>query len=245
MEARTDSLRKSKELEESLAARNAELAASALENEQLVERLRMAIDELSTPVLEVWNDVLALPVIGVVDTQRSIQMEERLLAAIMEHRSRFAIVDLTGVDMIDTSIAERFLKLARSVRLLGAECIITGIQPNVAQTLVTLGVQFEGVRTARSLKNGIEVCIARGGRAAARRGACEAGDWLSGEGLSGRPSLRACVRRREAACSRQRSVPGAGIGCALSGLRACIVRGGAPAGDRLSRRPRACRPRRG
>jgi rsbT co-antagonist protein RsbR len=166
VEARTDSLRKSKELEESLAARNEDLAASAMENEQLVERLRMAIDELSTPVLEVWNDVLALPVIGVVDTQRSIQMEERLLAAIMEHRSRFAIVDLTGVDMIDTSIAERFLKLARSVRLLGAECIITGIQPNVAQTLVTLGVQFEGVRTARSLKNGIEVCIARGGKGA-------------------------------------------------------------------------------
>ena len=162
VEARTASLRKSQELEESLAKRNEELAARDKENVRLVERLRLAIEELSTPVLEVGDDVLALPVIGVVDTQRSIQMEERLLAAIMEHRSRFVIVDLTGVEAIDTSIAERFLKLARSVRLLGAECIITGIQPSVAQTLVTLGVEFAGVQTKRSLKNGIEACLTRG-----------------------------------------------------------------------------------
>ncbi len=166
VEARTASLRKSQELEESLAKRNEELAARDKENVNLVERLRLAIDELSTPVLEVGDDVLALPVIGVVDTQRSIQMEERLLVAIMEHRSRFAIVDLTGVEAIDTSTAERFLKLARSVRLLGAECIITGIQPGVAQILVTLGVEFEGIRTKRSLKEGIEACLARGANGA-------------------------------------------------------------------------------
>jgi rsbT co-antagonist protein RsbR len=162
VEERTASLQKSKELEERLAKRNEELAARDRENVDLVERLRLAIEELSTPVLEVGDDVLALPVIGVVDTQRSIQMEERLLAAIMERRSRFVIVDLTGVDAIDTSTAARFVKLARSVRLLGAECIITGIQPGVAQSLVTLQVEFSGIQTKRSLKDGIEACLSRG-----------------------------------------------------------------------------------
>lgn len=160
--ARTESLRKSQELEESLAKRNAELAARDQENVALVERLRVAIEELSTPVLEVADGVLALPVIGVVDTKRSLQMEDRLLSVIMEQRSRFAIVDLTGVEALDSSTAERFLKLARSVRLLGAECVITGIQPSVARTLVQLGVEFTGIETRRSLKNGIEACVARG-----------------------------------------------------------------------------------
>jgi len=163
VEERTASLRRSQELEESLAKRNEELAARAEENAQLVERLRFAVDELSTPVLEVWDDVLVLPVVGVVDTARSMQMEERLLAAVAHHRSRFVIIDLTGVGTVDTSTADRFLKLARSARLLGAECVVTGIQSAVARTLVALDVEFTSLRTAQNLKQGLEVCLARRG----------------------------------------------------------------------------------
>lgn len=150
-----------RKLEADLARRNAELAARAEENARLIARLRVAVDELSTPVLELWDDVLALPVVGVVDTQRSAQMVERLLAEVVERRSRFVIVDLTGVEVIDTSTADRFLKMARAVKLLGGECVVTGIQPAVAQTLVELGVEFAGLDTQRNLKRALQVCMAK------------------------------------------------------------------------------------
>jgi rsbT co-antagonist protein RsbR len=155
-------------LELDLAARNAELASRDAEKTQLVERLRVAVNELSTPVLEVWDDVLALPVVGVVDTQRSAQMVEKLLAEVVDRRCKHVIVDLTGVDVVDTSTADRFIKMARAVELLGATCVITGIQPAVAQTLVELGVTFTGLSTQRNLKRALEWCMARLRREAAR-----------------------------------------------------------------------------
>lgn len=140
-------------LEEDLAKRNSELA-------DMVERLRLAVDDLSTPVLELWEDILALPVVGVVDTLRSSRMTERVLNEVAARRSRFLIVDLTGVEVVDTSTADRFLKLARSVELLGAECIISGIQPAVAQTLTDLGLDFGRLVTKRNLKRALEACLA-------------------------------------------------------------------------------------
>lgn len=148
-------------MEEEIARRTEELAARELENRELIARLRVAVDELSTPVLEIWDEVLALPVIGVVDTQRSAQMTERLLAAVVASRARDVIVDLTGVELIDTSTADRLLKLARAVQLLGARCIVTGIQPAVAQTLVELGVDFGVLETRRNLKHALQACIRR------------------------------------------------------------------------------------
>jgi rsbT co-antagonist protein RsbR len=150
-----------KRLEDDLARRNAELAEQVEQNTSLVERLRLALDELATPVLELWDDVLALPVVGVVDTQRSVQMTERLLAAVLDRRARFVIIDVTGVDVVDTSTADRFMKLARAVELLGAQCIVSGIQPRVAQTLVDLGVEFSGLNTQRNLKRALDHCVAR------------------------------------------------------------------------------------
>jgi len=148
-------------LEKDLAARNAELGEREQENRELIARLRVSVDELSTPVLEIWDDVLALPVVGIVDTQRSARMTERLLAEVVRTRSRSVIVDLTGVELIDTSTADRFLKLARSVQLLGARCLVTGIQPAVAQTLVELGVEFTALETHRNLKSALEASIRR------------------------------------------------------------------------------------
>lgn len=146
-----------------LAKRNKELAERAEENAILVDRLRQAVHELSTPVLEVAEDILALPVVGIVDTERGTQMEERLLTELVKHKSRFVIVDLTGVNTLDTSTADRFVKLARSVSLLGARCVLTGIQPAVAQTLVAIGIEFSGMTTERNLKRAIEVCMSRVG----------------------------------------------------------------------------------
>src|SRR5262249_52282200 len=140
-----------KQLEASLAERNAELDRQMHENLDLIERLRLAVDELSTPVLELWEDVLALPVIGVVDTVRSTRMMEKALSEVTSRRCRFVILDLTGVDVIDTSTADRFIRLARSIELLGADCVISGVQPAVAQTLTDLGVSFRGLTTQRNL----------------------------------------------------------------------------------------------
>lgn len=148
-------------LEEDIRSRTAALARSDEENRELIERLRVSLDELSTPVLELWEDVLVLPVIGLVDTQRSAQMTERALAEITRQRARFLVVDLTGVEVLDTSTADRFLRLARAVRLLGAECIVSGIQPAVARTLVEIGVSLDGLETKRNLRQALALCKRR------------------------------------------------------------------------------------
>lgn len=150
-----------KRLEESLAAGNRELARQMDENRELIDRLRMAVDELSTPVLELWDDVLALPVVGVVDTVRSVRMMDKVLSEVVSRRCRFVIIDITGVDVIDTSTADRFMKLARAIELLGAECVVSGVQPAVAQTLTDLGVSFRGLVTQRNLKRALDFCIAK------------------------------------------------------------------------------------
>jgi PAS domain S-box-containing protein len=154
-----NALTHSRALEADLAERNEQLAARATEHVRLVEQLRLAVDELSTPVLEVWDDVIVMPIVGIVDTQRGAQMMDRVLSELVQHGSRFVIVDLTGVATVDTSTADRFIKLAHAVRLLGAECIVTGIQPAVSQTLVTIGVEFGGFSTQRNLKQALEYCM--------------------------------------------------------------------------------------
>ena len=158
-------------LAKSVHERTAELARREEENRELIERLRVAVDELSTPVLEVWDDILTLPVVGIVDTQRSAQMTDKLLNEVVRSRAKHVIVDLTGVELIDTSTADRFMRLARSVQLLGARCIVTGIQPAVSQTLVELGVEFGTLETHRNLKSALEACIRRDGASAKAKGA--------------------------------------------------------------------------
>lgn len=148
-----------KRLERELSARNAALEESELEKSALIARLRIAIRELSAPILEVWDDVIALPVIGVVDSQRSAEMTGRLLEEVSRSRARFVIIDLTGVDIIDTRTADHFITLVRSVELLGARCVLTGIQPAVAQALVSLDTDFGGLTTLHTLKHGLRACM--------------------------------------------------------------------------------------
>lgn len=150
-----------KALEASLADRNRDLSRQTAENRDLIERLRLAIDELSTPVLELWDDVLCLPIVGVVDTVRSSRMLDKVLSEVVVRRCRHVIIDITGVDVVDTSTADRLMKLARAIELLGAGCVISGVQPAVAQTLTDLGVSFRGLTTQRNLKRALDHCMAQ------------------------------------------------------------------------------------
>ncbi|HVH45965.1 MAG TPA: STAS domain-containing protein, partial [Labilithrix sp.] len=148
-----------KRLEDDLAQRNADLAERDAEKTDLVERLRLAVDELSTPVLEVTEEVLTVPIVGVLDTQRSARMSERVLTEVVARRARYVIVDVTGVEVVDTATADQLIKMALGIELLGSECIITGIQPAVAQALVQLGVELRGFRSQPTLRRAIEYCM--------------------------------------------------------------------------------------
>jgi rsbT co-antagonist protein RsbR len=131
------------------------------EMQDTIGRQRSVIRSLSTPILQIWDDVLALPVIGVVDTQRSSDIMESLLAAIVQNRTRYVILDITGVEVVDTKTADHFIKLISSARLLGAQCVLTGIQPAVAQTLVDIGIDLSAVTTMRNLQDGLRECLRR------------------------------------------------------------------------------------
>lgn len=119
----------------------------------------MAIHELSTPIVEVWEDILLLPIIGSLDSQRALEMTEKLLDRIEQSRSRCIIIDITGLEVVDTTTANAVLKPTRASRLLGASCVLTGIRPDIARTMIQLGVDLQGLRTLRTLKDGIRECF--------------------------------------------------------------------------------------
>lgn len=123
-----------------------------------IDRQRATIQDLSTPVLELWDDIITLPVVGVIDSQRAVDMTEQLLSRIVAMKAKCVIIDLTGVDVVDTMTADHFIRMTNSARLLGAYCVITGIRPAIAQTLSEIG-GVEHVRTLRSLKEGIRECL--------------------------------------------------------------------------------------
>jgi rsbT co-antagonist protein RsbR len=129
----------------------------------LVERQSATIRALATPIIQVWDGVLCLPVIGTVDSARTAEMMQRLLDSIVKEHARYAIVDLTGVELVDTSTADHLIQLFRAARVLGVEGVLCGIRPAVAQTIVGLGLDLGSVRTTRSLRDALKWCIrARG-----------------------------------------------------------------------------------
>ncbi|MDI1475755.1 PAS domain-containing protein [Polyangium sp. y55x31] len=127
----------------------------------LIERQQEVILNLETPVIQVWDHVLTLPMVGVVDSRRAARVTDDLLAAVSRTQARFAILDLTGVEVVDTATAAHMLDILRAVRLLGAEGIITGIRPTVAQTMVSLGLDLTRVRTLATLRDGLSYAIRR------------------------------------------------------------------------------------
>ncbi|WAS89784.1 STAS domain-containing protein [Nannocystis punicea] len=127
----------------------------------LIERQQQALREMSTPIIEVWDRVICLPIVGLVDTARASDIMDNLLQAITRARARFAILDLTGVDVVDTSTASHLLSLIRAVRLLGAEGVLTGLHPNIAQTVVTLGVDLTALHVRATLRDALKVVLAQ------------------------------------------------------------------------------------
>src|SRR5262249_11627645 len=111
----------------------------------VIARQREVIQALSTPIIEVWDGVLTLPVIGARDDARATRILEDLLARIVESRSSHAILDLTGVSDVDAETAERIVRILRAIRLLGAQGIITGIHPTIAQTMTAIGADISGL----------------------------------------------------------------------------------------------------
>jgi rsbT co-antagonist protein RsbR len=131
--------------------------------EELINRQQEEMLELSTPVVKLWEGILALPMIGTLDSQRTQVVMESLLQKIVETGSDMAIIDITGVPTVDTLVAQHLLKTVTALRLMGAECIISGIRPQIAQTIVHLGVDLQGVVTKASLADALALALKRGG----------------------------------------------------------------------------------
>ncbi|MGK3981563.1 STAS domain-containing protein [Sorangium sp. So ce136] len=128
---------------------------------ELIEKQQDVIRDLSTPIIEVWDKVLTLPMVGVVDSLRISEVMDNLLTAIVNKDARFAILDLTGVDAVDTQTAGYLIEMIKAIRLLGAEGIITGIRANVAQTMIALGLDLSEVTTVGNLRAGLKLCMRR------------------------------------------------------------------------------------
>ena len=137
-------------------------ARDITEMKRAEERIRQQsreILELSTPVMQVWQGVVAVPLIGSLDSQRTQQFMERLLERIVETNSPVALVDIMGVPTIDTQTAQHLIETITAVRLLGAQVVLTGVRPAIAQTLVHLGVDLSGIITRSSLAAGLVVAL--------------------------------------------------------------------------------------
>jgi rsbT co-antagonist protein RsbR len=132
--------------------------------EELIVRQQQEISELSTPVIKLWDKVLALPLIGTLDSQRTQVVMENLLETIVQQGAEIAIIDITGVPTVDTLTAQHLLKTVAAARLMGADCIISGIRPQIAQTMVHLGVELTVVSKA-TLADAFSLALARQGRA--------------------------------------------------------------------------------
>jgi rsbT co-antagonist protein RsbR len=142
----------------------AQLASLALDNAmkvELIEKQSRIIKELRAPIIHVWDQVITLPLIGVVDSQRAGEVMDSLLREVSTRGALFAILDLTGVDVVDTATAGHLVAMVRAVKLLGAEGIITGIRPPVAQTMVTQGLDISSVVTLGSLREALKFCMRR------------------------------------------------------------------------------------
>jgi rsbT co-antagonist protein RsbR len=129
----------------------------------IIVRQQQELLELSTPVVQLWDGVLAVPLIGTLDSARTQMVMENLLQSIAETRSAIAIIDITGVPLVDTLVAQHLLKTVAATRLMGAECIISGIRPQIAQTIVHLGVELGDVTTKATLADALAVALQRTG----------------------------------------------------------------------------------
>jgi len=141
--------------------------------ESIIGRQQLELLELSTPVVELWESILALPLVGTLDSARTQVVMESLLQKIVDSGAAIAIIDITGVPTVDTLVAQHLLKTVAATRLMGADCIISGIRPQIAQTIVHLGVDLGEVTTKATLADAFRVALTRTGASFARMNASE------------------------------------------------------------------------
>jgi len=134
-----------------------------LAREDVIRRQQEELLELSTPVVKLWEGVLAVPMIGVLDSNRTQIVMETLLQSIVDTGSEIAIIDITGVPTVDTLVAQHLLKTVTAIRLMGAECIISGIRPQIAQTIVHLGIDLQGITTKATLADALALAMRQSG----------------------------------------------------------------------------------
>ena len=131
--------------------------------EDVIQRQQQELLELSTPVVKLWEGVLAVPMIGTLDSSRTQLVMESLLTRIVETGSELAIIDITGVPTVDTLVAQHLLKTVTAIRLMGADCIISGIRPQIAQTIVHLGIDLQGIVTKATLADALQLAMKKAG----------------------------------------------------------------------------------
>jgi len=123
--------------------------------EERLKEQQKAILELSTPVIKLWDDIIVMPLIGIIDSRRAKQIMESLLTTITETQSSIAIIDITGVPLVDTEVADRLIKTIMAAALLGTKCVVVGIKPDIAQSIVHLGIDMSMISTYATLQAGI------------------------------------------------------------------------------------------
>lgn len=136
--------------------------------EDVIQRQQEEMLELSTPVVKLWEGVLALPMIGTLDSQRTQVVMESLLQRIVDTGSEIAIIDITGVPTVDTLVAQHLLKTVTAIRLMGADAIISGVRPQIAQTIVHLGLDLQGIVTKANLADALALALKRTGQTVVR-----------------------------------------------------------------------------
>ncbi|MFD0211895.1 STAS domain-containing protein [Streptomyces hirsutus] len=129
------------------------------EGQALIDRQRLQLLEVATPVIRLWDGIVAVPLIGTLDSARSQVVMETLLNAVVDQHARFAILDITGVPTVDSLVAQHLMKTVAAARLMGAECVISGIRPAIAQTMVHLGLDLGSVLTRASLADALGYCL--------------------------------------------------------------------------------------
>lgn len=148
------------ESEEALQRSEAQLRETIEQQERLIATIR----EISTPVIPVHDEIIVLPLVGTIDSARSAQIMETLLTGVQQFVAEIVIIDITGVSVVDTSVANHLLQAARAATLLGAHCVLVGISPEVAQAMVHLGVNLNTLTTCSNLQAGIEFALERLGK---------------------------------------------------------------------------------
>ena len=153
--------------------------------ESIIQRQQQEMLELSTPVVQLWDEVLALPLIGTLDSGRTQVVMEALLQRIVETGAKIAIIDITGVPTVDTLVAQHLMKTVSAARLMGADCVISGIRPQIAQTIVHLGVNLRDIVTKATLADAFRVALQRTGASVAKAALSAHGTTAPGDDRDG------------------------------------------------------------